>query len=469
MKRLEAWAPLLAPLLALLLTCAAAQSQAQNQAQNQAQSQAQSQTPQSCAERARALRLKQDHGGAAQQARACLARDEADVEAQGELSRALGLMGEHDKALLWVDKVLALHPEDRDMRAWRVRLLAWGGDPQGAYQEAARTLEDTASLIQRGDAETARLLGDLALWSEHHKEAVARFGLVLERWPEDHRARLGRARAWEAQGELALARSDYRQLCKEGDQGACSWVEREARRELTLRYRMRTSWIALGQDRPDWSQVDLGFEGLLQQRLRLGLETRWLRRDFGQGSLHDFYFEGQAGWEDPSGLFVRGSVGGTPAAAFYPELVAAVEPGVVIKPWSLELSTRVWRMNFDQSGATVLSPGAVLYQGPLVLALRGYAGVDDDGVWSGSGIARAGWTVAEAFHLWGGVGGGSRTDYIQLVRAQDVSGFGLLLAGASWQVTWRHHLRLDYLLRLEQAGGSALQLHQLSLGYVTTL
>jgi tetratricopeptide (TPR) repeat protein len=420
-----------------------------------------------CAAQARQHRIAAQLPQAQQAAERCLQENPNDIDAIGELSRAVGLQGRHGDALALAERALALAPQDLDLRAWRVRLLAWAERTPEAWRAANAELPPVEAAVQGGDPELARLLCDLALWVGEHEEAARRYGLVLARWPDDHRARLGRARAWEALGRRELARADHRQLCAEGDQGACAWVERERRRDLTWQARVSAAWIALSQDRPDWSELDLGFDATLDQRLRLGFEGRWLRRDFGEGGVHDGYFEGQVGWRAPR-WSVSGSVGGTPASAFYPSLTAAIEPEVALGA-GLSASARLWRLQFEDGGATVLSPGVSWEGAGLRLGARAWLGLDDQRAWNGAGAAQAGVALREDLAVWGGLGLGSGTDYLQLRRAGEVTGFGLLLAGGSWQVTWRHQVRLDYALRLEQAARSTLQLHQLSLSYITTL
>ncbi len=416
---------------------------------------------------ARQSRLAGGFDRAAKESRACLKLNPGNVAAMLELSRALGLRGDHTDALLWVDRALARYPQDLDMRAWRVRLLAWRGDLEKAWEESETHLLPVEGYIEAQDPENARLKADLALWTARLPQAQARYGTILKTWPSDHRSRLGRARSNEAQDKLPQARTDYDILCKEGDSAACRWGHMDQRRDLHLRGRAIAHWLVLTEDRPDWSELDLGLETILDRRLHLDLETRLLRRDFGTGTISDIFLKGQSTWRDDA-WFVSAAGGITPKADFYPDWTLSLEPGLILAP-GIELALGVRRLDFSGKGAFVMSPSLSLDSQAWRINLRAYAGVDDEGKWNGSSFFRVGRNFLEDAHAYLGAGLGNGTDYLQLVRVGETGEFWLGLAGVSWQINWRHHIRLDYTLRAEEIGDRSLSLHQFSLGYVTSL
>lgn len=145
------------------------------------------------------------------------AKTQDALQGVGELLAA----GKLDEADAVVGLVLAEDPENVVARSWRGRILLARGDKAAAGRELDAVLLDpeapASALVARG--ELARGQGDL-------EECFKRMTEALRKDPELAVAWLGRARCYEAQGDLRSARAGAREACDLGDRDGCTMMNR---------------------------------------------------------------------------------------------------------------------------------------------------------------------------------------------------------------------------------------------------
>ena len=148
---------------------------------------------------------------------------------------------------------------------------------------------------------------------------------------------------------------------------------------------------------------------------------------------------------------------------FSPVWSAQLESGLAL-PGGLEVDLKFWRLEFEGTGASVISP-AVLYDVGLVsLSIRYF-------VWFGavngvtqSAFGRAGIALGGSWATYVGGGGGTGSDYLD-VQQNVPAGFWFAMAGVSRQLGWRQRLIADYVHRYEWGGASTYIQDKFSLGY----
>lgn len=124
-----------------------------------------------------------------------LAQDRTDAVALFRLGLMAGWAGRQEESITWFDRLLALHPGDRDARTARARALAAGGDIHSAIAAIDSILVDypdeTEALVAR-----ARF----ALWQRDSRLAHHLLSRAIELDPENGSAFLGLATALRQQG-----------------------------------------------------------------------------------------------------------------------------------------------------------------------------------------------------------------------------------------------------------------------------
>jgi|GEM_PF-2075257 len=389
-------------------------------------------------------------------ARACVARDSEDVEAWMELSRAVGYQQRFDEALHWAERGLERFPEDADIAAWRVRLLAWSGRVGEARQAYETLVVRAPELLQ--DPDNAMLQVDLAFWSRDWAAATDGFTAYLSRYPDDAEALRKRGLAWSERGEVDRAVADLSRSCELGGVASCTLVEDVERRGARLSVRLEPLFVSEAH----YDLVSTRLEGLFRvvDELYLGLagDVRLRLVDDGDGLERDTLAHVLASWRT-EGFSIESSFGVGPGARFSPRLNAWIEPSVELAD-GLWARLRAWRMSFASAGATLLSPAVGLDLGPVHAELRYFLSFPDDERATHSGVLRVGVRALEGLRLEAGGGGGNATDSLAAPTATMASHW-LILAGAAWQPSWRHEVRLQWVFRRELDDRLSVDRHEL--------
>ncbi|MGL4401110.1 MAG: tetratricopeptide repeat protein [Luteolibacter sp.] len=138
------------------------------------------------------------------------------------LGRALAWDGDHAGALAAYDRVLALAPEDREVRLARAELLSWRNDLEAAMAEYEEVLRDHPE-----DVEARRSVGRILSWRGRHREAAAGMREFLQDHPQDRGATLILAEAYDWMGKPDEAERVLREhlVADAGDTRAVSMLE----------------------------------------------------------------------------------------------------------------------------------------------------------------------------------------------------------------------------------------------------
>ena len=369
----------------------------------------------------------------------CLAQRPDQVSTWYLLSRIFTELERYDEALEWVDASLKRYPDDLQLQAWRVRIIARRGDLDQAWLELrafpARAFDDQ---------ETARLAGDLAFWRGDWEVAIRRYDSYLTRWPEDLAAAKNRALAYDGQGDGLRAETDLELLCglEMEAEGACLALGRLKRRSKQYALLLQPGYMMNGTETYGFNEL-LHLTGQATETVALGGAIDFRHRKQETGVDTDVYFEGSGNKQIDEHWSLYGSAGFTVAADFSPVWAVQIQPAYRFDN-GLQLRLKYWRMQFKELGSNIISPRASMYLGPFFYDLRYFLTIDDNGDVGNSGLGK----VMYFFHQFSvhvGAGVGDRTDYIyQELPDGNVDRFWLVLAGVGWQFHWRHRIALDY-------------------------
>ena len=133
--------------------------------------------------------VKGDYRLAEGAAKSCLDKFPNHIRIWYFLSRALAGQKRWPEALKWVDKAIKLRPGNKDLHIWRIRLLAWSGDLDKAWNERYKIIK-----VAERSKDAAMLIGDVAFWRKDCVEAVKWYDYIAKRWPNSERAKANRDR-----------------------------------------------------------------------------------------------------------------------------------------------------------------------------------------------------------------------------------------------------------------------------------
>ena len=379
----------------------------------------------------------------------CLAQRPDQVSTWYLLSRIFTELERYDEALEWVDAALKRYPDDLQLQAWRVRIIARRGDLDRAWLEL-RAFPASAF----DDQETARLAGDLAFWRNDWEVAIRRYDSYLERWPDDTAAAKNRALAYDGLGETSRAQDDLQLLCdlEFEENGACLALGRLKRRASRYALLAQPGYMLNGTRTYGFNEY-LHLSARASDDLALGAAADVRHRSQDPGINTDVYFEGSANKHIDKHWSLYGSAGFTVAADFSPVWAVQVQPCYRFDN-GVQLRLKYWRMQFKELGSNIFSPRASMYLGPFFYDVRYFLTIDDNGDVGNSGLGK----VMYFFHQFSvhvGAGVGDRTDYIyQELPDGKVDRFWLVLGGIGWQFHWRHRISFDYSYRNERASSA---------------
>lgn len=399
-----------------------------------------------------------DHGAAEAQARACLEKSPGDVGIRMVLSKALGFQGRHDEALELVARIKAEAPENVEAMVWFARLLYWKGRTQEAYQSLDALKGDQA------DQETALLLGDLAAALKNPAEAETWYWAAAAKGAPRSVALLKVAGLRELEGREEEAAALVREACAVQDESsdqACRRMTEMGHAVGNLRWvvGVQPSYLSV-LDRPDaWNfRGWIGGRPLSQLYVDLSGELR--SRDFGQGSKRDFFLQGTGRYRFDRYWSLEVSAGGTIERVFSPTFTAYIEPWARLLE-SIEVSFRVWHLQFGDQAVEVLSPHMDIYFSDFLLDLRYYLSLSEDGT-GHAGTGKLHWFTGPL--RWNvGAGLGDKADYLDQVQNSD-SSFWFLGAGVAWRLPTNTHVTFDYLYRDESVDKQSYRFHQYMVG-----
>jgi hypothetical protein len=412
-----------------------------------------------CPEAAERLRAG-NHGGAADAARACLDRD---LESPGTwmlLAQALAWQGRYDAALVWAGIGARRHPEDPSWSLLQGRILAWKGQ-----LEAAWDLVDELPLEALADPEDLRFVGDLAFWRQDHEEADRRYSIFLEAFPDDTMARRNRGIVRRDSGDTAGALGDFDVLCEAGSREGCLLADQEriSRARFALLMNFGHTFV---QDHPDWWAVGLSLQARVLPRVNLGLATELRPRRYGENVLSDMYIEFQSSVDVLSWFTLRAAGGLSVRPRYSPNWAIRIEPVLRVVP-GVELGILFWRLDFQNSPASVVSPSILFESGRWNVVGRYYLTVRDDSTTAHAGFAKLGFRIAWPWTAFVGGGAGNRTDYLELRGDPNAELHWTLVAGISWQMNWRFRILLDWMFREERSGPARFRQNRLGLAWET--
>lgn len=138
----------------------------------------------------------------------CVERDPNNAGLWVALSRALAAQKKWSEAQSWIDRAYKKYPHDLDIVTQRIRILAWSGKHDLAWQDVPK-IERAAQM----DVEKAVLIADLAYWRKQCAEATKRYDFVLGKWPGHLRARQNRAKCNIQLGNKDKAKDDINFIC----------------------------------------------------------------------------------------------------------------------------------------------------------------------------------------------------------------------------------------------------------------
>ncbi len=167
-------------------------------------------------EEATSARLGGNPGEAELLAIKCVNAKPRDLNARVELLRALSDQGRWEEALTSLEAWPRALTRGPSQGMWRVRLLAWSDDAEGAL----KAFDELPARYQRLP-EARRLVANLLFWAGDYIGAIDKYSDVLARWPEDRMALKNRGAALSALGEDIRAVIDYDALCVLGDSDGC--------------------------------------------------------------------------------------------------------------------------------------------------------------------------------------------------------------------------------------------------------
>lgn len=401
-----------------------------------------------CAERVRSLRLKGELDRASEQLTQCIDRDGATLRLGMERARLLALRGHHRKALSRTRALLEDHPEHAGLRLLEIQLLKQSGRTDAALKR----LDQFPEGLEKPPP-LHKLAGTLHVWREDYAAALEALDTYLERTDGDGRAFYYRGIAHQKTGDTAAAEADYERSCEMAPEKtkACAALHELRRGSGTDLYGAVQPGYSLVADGLDGWSVD-GHLGLDWGRSTLQAGAEWRVRGFGGRRLRDVMVTAQGSTRVGESLHLRsgGAIGIEPE--FIPIWNAFGEIGYLFDG-GLMPALRLWRIQFANSGASVIVPRATVYTDRFRLQGDIFVTIPDADRVSVSGLARVSYFYDYPSALSLGLGSGNRSDFIELRRSETESHL-VALAGISWGFSDRSLIGLDVIHRREESGPS---------------
>ena len=380
----------------------------------------------------------------------CVAEHPEDLGVMLELARLSFLNDEAAAAMDWVDRALDAAPEHSDAIMLRTRLLAHRGDISAAIEQFEALTAAT------GDSNEARRLGaDLALWKGDHQHAAEEYALYLDDVPDDAEAWTNLGHARFADDDLEAARESYYEGCELGLDRACSALHNASAAPHYRTYAVARPGYSAARQFPDSQTLRLALGGNPTDQTSVEAGYNLARRELGADpTIYDMGVSLDASWNSPRGP--RAGAGGALVfdADFSPPWSAYVEGGWLFDS-NLDLGLRLGRLQFQNSGVSLIVPSATYYRGPWMLDGRYYLGIDDDQSVTQTGLARAHYFFGDRTSIYAGAGLGNAPDYLDpsLFAVTPALSHYTGLLGGTLQINPRHTLNLDLQYRHETLGG----------------
>ena len=390
----------------------------------------------------------------AHQARRCLTDSPDDPGALFALSRAQSARGAYTRSLRTLERALERYPEDVDLRLWKARVLYWSG----LYEEAWKVVH-TLPYSTPAEEETARLRAAVAFARGDWERAQYGFTLVEGTGNAEPVIRRNRGLSSLEMGEDDQALEDFHALASTGDADGLALARSLARWRIEL----QPGWAASDDGEGGWQARGGAAHRIDGQDLWLGVSAERRVRSFDGVPASDTWLQTHGSWQREGGLLLDGAIGATPRPDFTPTAAAWLEPGWSFGRMGLELRVRAWQMWFSDSTASVISPAAVLYLGPVDLYARSYHSWDGDEQPGLSGLLRVGLAPAPRLHISVLGGLGNRADYLTPL-AGSLEQSWVAGGGVRLDLNVRHSVRLDGRVRRESTTGEELTTVDVRLG-----
>jgi len=278
----------------------------------------------------------------------------------------------------------------------------------------------------------ARLAGDAS-------RAAALLDVWIAAHPVDSDALVQRGLARLALGRLGEAEADFRAalaLAPGYDDAKAGLATIAARRQTP-----RGAWVMaggalsrLGAGRRDWLEASFAGEVPVGPQLALGGRATWYRR-FGSG---DTEIEARLAAHPGENLWLRASIGETPAADFRPEL--ALSAGADLRlaggPNATVLSLDASWQRFPLQEVVSITPGITQYLagGRWAASLRGVGIVPQGGGLELGALARIDFAPRERHRLFIGAGNGPDTDLGVVTRVSSLFAGAEVPLGKRWSL-----------------------------------
>lgn len=304
-----------------------------------------------------------------------------------------------------------------------------------AAQERAQDTSPEQSANGYDAAVAARRAGD-----------PARALVLLDAWiaqhPDDSDARVQRGFARLALGRLQQAEEDFRAALAlapdyaDARSGLAAIAARAAGADRAggAQIVVGGALSRLGAGRSDWLETSLALEMPVPDRLALGGKASWLRR-FG---VADTELEARIAAHPAQDLWLRASIGGTPAADFRPELALAAGADLRLAGGAnaTVVSFDAGWQRFPLQEVVSLTPGITQYfgRGRWWASLRGLGIVPQGGGLELGALARLDFAPGERRRLFIGAGNGPDTDIGVVTRVTSLFAGAELPLGQRWSL-----------------------------------
>lgn len=400
-----------------------------------------------CSDQVRDLRVRGELERARDLLDRCLPEQPGNLELEMERIRVLAARGENAEALERVRPLLDRHSEHAGLRLLHIRLLK----RQGKVGAALSTIDGYPSNLEK-PTPLFKIAGTLRVWNGEYERAIDDLDVYLNRAGEDPEALYYRGIAHQHLGATRAARRDYRSSCEIAPKKtkACAAVhELESGGTTELFGYVRPGYNLVADDLDGWS-LDTAIGARLSRGFYAQGGADWRVRSFDGERLSDVLatFEAGQAFTDGLRLSAGGAVGLDPE--FTPLWNAFVETGYLFDG-GIEPAFRIWRIQFPESGASVLIPKALLYANPFLIDGQFYVTVEDDAETSVAGLLRSSYYFAYPSSISLGIGGGNRSDFIELRRDAPESHL-IFLGGISWGISESSTLGFDVIHRREGSG-----------------
>lgn len=295
----------------------------------------------------------------------------ASYDEQFQAARALANSGQQEQAIQAYSDLLVRSPGNSDVLLGRGQVYA----RMERWPEAEADLL-AVTVASPGYADAWSALGNMYLWSERPKQAIAPFDRWIDLRPTDPAPRIARGRAYRAMGEYAAARADFDAAlalgadAREVESYLLSLTPRVNNPDAVVPVgylwsaTVGASWTGFSDSRQDWSDDILSVRRHFE-RGSLALESVDARR-FGS-SDHAWALDGYLDvW---SRAYVNLRYQYAPDATLYPtgsyygELFQGVGEG-----W--ELSGSYGLLDFSSSNVDIYGIGVGRYVGNYYVRLR---------------------------------------------------------------------------------------------------